>query len=79
MTGEPMNDPMPRGPTTRPAVKSRIAEDFLIVERQDGDSDVDAHPQQSDQEASCAEVTVLQHVQVDQALGIESTSARSSR
>ena len=47
-----------------------VAEDLLVVERQDGDGDVDAHAQQRDQKTAGAEVAVLEDVQVDQAARI---------
>ena len=50
--------------------EGRVAQNLLVVEGQDGDGDVDAHAQHGDEEAAGAEVAVLEHVQVDQALGI---------
>ena len=47
-----------------------VAENLLVVERQDGDGDVDAHAEHGNHEAAGAEVAVLEDVQIDQALGI---------
>ena len=50
--------------------EGRVAENLLIVERQDGDGDVDAHAEHGNHQAAGAEVAVLEDVQVDQALGV---------
>ena len=56
-----------------------VAEDLLVVERQDGDGDVDAHAEHGDQEAAGAEIAVFEDVQIDETPGDWSRSARSSR
>ncbi len=65
-----MNEPMPRGPTTRPGGECGVAEDLLVVQRQNRYGDVDTHSQQRDQKTASAEVAILKHVQVDQAARI---------
>jgi len=47
-----------------------VAEDFLIVEGQDGDGDVDAHSQHGNQDAAGAEVAVFEDMEVDEAFGM---------
>ena len=54
----------------QPGRERGVAEDLLVVERQDGDGDVDAHAQKGNEEAPGAEVAVFEDVQVDQAFGI---------
>ena len=61
---------MPRGSDDEAGGEGGVAQDLLIVERQDGDGDVDAHSEHGDHEAAGAEVAVLEDVQIDEALGI---------
>ena len=56
-----------------------VAEDLLVVERQDSDGDVDAHAEQRNEKAAGAEVAIFEHVQIDEARAGSSRSARSSR
>ena len=70
MTGEPMKDPMSARTDNEAGGEGGVAEDFLVVERQDGDGDVDAHAEQRNQEAAGAEVAVLEDVEIDEASGI---------
>src|SRR5258708_1866752 len=70
MIGEPMMEPDAARANHQTGSESCVAEDFLVVERQDSDGDVNTHPEERYQETSGAEVAVLKHVEIDQAARI---------